>query len=106
MLVTFPKSREANSDEYEPAVEADRPRCGDLPTMARAIPRESVRPMRAATSRTEAASRNTESNPIWKINGFPAVVYIWTAEEWACLMTRPADARQHPSGVWCALRWA
>ncbi len=74
--------------------------------MARAIRSEPVRPTRAATTRTEDAGRLTKSNPIWKINGFPAVVYIWTAEEWVCLMTRPADARLHPSGVWCALRWA
>ena len=40
----------------------------------------------------------------WLINGFPATVLIWTAEEWARLIDRPEDAQQSPNGVWCALR--
>lgn len=40
----------------------------------------------------------------WKINGYPAQILIWTVEEWEGLAVRPADARFHPSGVWCALR--
>ncbi len=40
----------------------------------------------------------------WRINGFPASVLIWTAEEWERLSERPSDAQYHPSGVWCALR--
>lgn len=40
----------------------------------------------------------------WKINGYPAQILIWTDEEWKRLPIRPADARYHPSGVWCALR--
>jgi hypothetical protein len=40
----------------------------------------------------------------WKINGYPAQILIWTVEEWERLAIRPADARYHPSGVWCALR--
>lgn len=41
---------------------------------------------------------------LWRINGFPARLLIWTADEWERLEARPADAQFHPSGVWCALR--
>ncbi len=40
----------------------------------------------------------------WLVNGFPATVMIWTAEEWARLTDRPQDAQQTPNGIWCALR--
>lgn len=40
----------------------------------------------------------------WLINGYPAAVLVWTAEQWARLVDRPDDARWHPSGVWVALR--
>lgn len=40
----------------------------------------------------------------WLINGFPATILVWTAEEWAMLAVRPADAQQVPNGTWCALR--
>ncbi len=40
----------------------------------------------------------------WLINGFPATVLVWTAEEWARLTDRPKDAQQSPNGVWCVLR--
>ena len=40
----------------------------------------------------------------WLINGFPAIVIIWTQEQWADLKDRPSDAQLHPTGVWCALR--
>lgn len=40
----------------------------------------------------------------WLINGFPAIVVIWTPEQWASLKDRPSDAQLHPTGVWCALR--
>jgi hypothetical protein len=42
--------------------------------------------------------------PHWRINGFPATIHVWTAEEWASLEVRPDDAQYHPAGVWCALR--
>jgi hypothetical protein len=42
--------------------------------------------------------------PRWEINGFPAAIAIWTAEEWGRLRDRPADAREYPNGVRCALR--
>jgi hypothetical protein len=40
----------------------------------------------------------------WLINGFPAKVLIWTAEEWSRLTDRPIDAQPYQDGIWCALR--
>ena len=40
----------------------------------------------------------------WKINGFPASVLVWTAEQWSLLATRPDDAQRSPDGSWCVLR--
>jgi len=40
----------------------------------------------------------------WRINGYRAVIIIWTAEEWSLLTNRPTDAQPYPCGVWCALR--
>lgn len=40
----------------------------------------------------------------WLINGFPATMLIWTAEEWARLAVHPADAQPFPYGSWGALR--
>jgi hypothetical protein len=40
----------------------------------------------------------------WRINGYPARIVIWTAEEWEKLSERPADAQYYSCGVWCALR--
>jgi hypothetical protein len=40
----------------------------------------------------------------WLIDGFPATILIWTAEEWARLTERPDDAQECPNGIWCALR--
>jgi len=40
----------------------------------------------------------------WRINGHPATLMIWSAEEWEGLQDRPSDAQFHPLGVWCALR--
>jgi hypothetical protein len=57
------------------------------------------------------ARRLTLFNPVpdrntaqWKINGYPATIFIWTAEEWARLPEPPTDAQYYPCGVWCALR--
>ena len=44
------------------------------------------------------------SSARWLINGFPATILVWTAEEWARLTDRPQDAQQYPNGTWCALR--
>ena len=40
----------------------------------------------------------------WRINGYPARIIIWTAEEFESLIDRPADALYYPCGIWCALR--
>lgn len=40
----------------------------------------------------------------WRINGYPARIIVWTAEEWARLEEPPQDAQYYPCGVWCALR--
>lgn len=40
----------------------------------------------------------------WLINGFPATVLIWTAEEWSRLAVHPIDAQPFPNGSWGALR--
>lgn len=40
----------------------------------------------------------------WRINGYPAAIFIWTQEEWDRLAVRPDDAQYYPCGVWCALR--
>jgi hypothetical protein len=47
---------------------------------------------------------DTARSPCWRINGFPARVLIWTAEEWSRLTERPNDAQEYPNGIWCALR--
>jgi hypothetical protein len=44
------------------------------------------------------------SSNSWLINGYPARIIIWTAEEWAKLSDRPLDAQPYPNGIWCALR--
>lgn len=40
----------------------------------------------------------------WRINGYPALILIWTADQWERLEDRPSDAQYYPCGVWCALR--
>jgi len=40
----------------------------------------------------------------WRINGYPATIFIWTAAEWANLDNPPTDAQYYPCGVWVALR--
>lgn len=44
------------------------------------------------------------SSSRWLINGYPAMVLTWTAEEWDHLTEQPMDAQECPNGVWCALR--
>ncbi len=56
---------------------------------------------RPALFEPPTAERNTAR---WRINGYAATIVIWTSEEWAALLVRPADAQFYPSGVWCALR--
>ena len=54
----------------------------------------------------EAARPGRPGQPAgrWSINGWPATVAVWTAEEWARSTDRPADAQLMPNGVRCALR--
>ncbi|MDB5350493.1 MAG: hypothetical protein JWN86_1740 [Planctomycetota bacterium] len=40
----------------------------------------------------------------WRINGYGATIFIWTAAEWELLEERPSDAQYYPCGIWCALR--
>ena len=40
----------------------------------------------------------------WLINGYPAVLTVWTDQEWDRLEFRPNDARKVDGGLWCALR--
>ena len=44
----------------------------------------------------------------WQINGWPALVIIWTREEWARLREseRPKDALPYRNGCYAALRIA
>ena len=69
----------------------------------------------ARTSKNKAVARRTKlkihlpteeiaCSARWLINGFPATILVWTAEEWARLAVRPNDAQQVPNGTWCALR--
>jgi hypothetical protein len=64
----------------------------------------------AARKRPDKAQRPTEGQgpgvARWRINGHPAVVVIWTADEWGRLTERPEDAQYCGCGVWCALRLA
>ncbi|MDX2035138.1 MAG: hypothetical protein SFX72_00705 [Isosphaeraceae bacterium] len=40
----------------------------------------------------------------WLINGYPAVLTVWTEREFDRLEERPADARRLDGGFWCVLR--
>ena len=40
----------------------------------------------------------------WLINGFPATILVWTADEWSRLTDQPHDAQPVANGTWCALR--
>lgn len=43
------------------------------------------------------------SKAIWRVNGFPAYITIWTPEEWSKLEQKPSDA-QLVDGFWVVLR--
>lgn len=58
-------------------------------------------PSRATLHRPATPERNVAH---WRINGHPATIFIWTAEEWERLEERPSDAQYYPCGIWCALR--
>lgn len=40
----------------------------------------------------------------WLVNGYPATILIWTAEEWDRMTDRPEDAQPFANGTWCVLR--
>jgi hypothetical protein len=67
-----------------------------------------VRATRVATPRStlklHRPPEEITSTARWLINGFPATISVWTAEEWARLSERPSDAQPFPNGSWCALR--
>jgi hypothetical protein len=67
-----------------------------------------ARSSRFATKRSRLAIHrptiDQPSSTSWLINGFPATIIIWTAEEWAILDDRPLDAQPFPNGIWCSLR--
>ena len=56
---------------------------------------------RPATYSPPLSERNAAH---WRINGFPATIFIWTAAEWERLDDQPPDAQYYPCGVWCAVR--
>lgn len=58
------------------------------------------RPRYAVFNPSAQADRSVQ---LW-INGYPARILIWSAEEWEQMEVRPPDAQFHPFGVWCALR--
>lgn len=64
-------------------------------------PQSTARPDRLKIHRPDEDSSNSAR---WLINGYPATILIWTAEEWARLTVRPQDAQQVPNGTWCVLR--
>ena len=49
-------------------------------------------------------AENVADSTRWMINGFPATVVLWSADEWSRLVDRPSQAQQSPSGTWCLLR--
>jgi hypothetical protein len=53
----------------------------------------------------QANQQDGQSSCRWLIDGYPATVIFWTAEQWAILKNRPTDALPCPSGIWCALRF-
>ncbi len=60
--------------------------------------------MKRNNLRLHVPSADLASSARWLINGFPATILIWSAEEWARLTEHPNDAQQYPNGIWCALR--
>ena len=67
-----------------------------------------VRATRSASKRSilklHVPAEEIANSARWLINGFPATILVWTAEEWSRLTERPNDAQPFPNGSWCALR--
>ena len=57
-----------------------------------------------STLRLHLPTEEVANSARWFINGFPATILVWTADEWARLRERPLDAQQVSNGSWCALR--
>lgn len=41
---------------------------------------------------------------VFHVNGWPATLEIWTAEQWGRLEERPAEALEFDGGQWAAFR--
>ena len=74
-----------------------------IPTMINAARRTEVATPRS-TLRLHQPSADVAGSTRWLINGFPAIVLVWTAEEWARLSDHPEDAQLCANGTRCALR--
>ena len=61
-------------------------------------------PPERSNLRLHAPAEDLVNSARWFINGFPATILVWTADEWSKLAHRPLDAQQVPNGTWCALR--
>jgi hypothetical protein len=57
------------------------------------------------TLRLHAPAADIAGAARWLINGYPATILIWTAEEWSRLPEQPGDAQACANGTWCALRF-
>ncbi len=66
--------------------------------------RSSQLAMRRSSLKVHQPDSDQPCSASWLINGYPATIFIWTAEEWAKLADRPVDAQSFPNGIWCALR--
>ena len=68
------------------------------------VVRATKTPVKRSTLKLHLPAAEIANSARWLINGFPATILVWTADEWAMLIDRPLDAQQVPNGTWCALR--
>ena len=61
-------------------------------------------PSKRSTLKLHLPTEEIANSARWLINGFPATILVWTADEWSKLTERPQDAQQVPNGTWCVLR--
>ncbi len=40
---------------------------------------------------------------MWRVNGYPLRLTVWTDAEWSGLVNPPDDAQQLDCGIWCTL---
>jgi len=57
-----------------------------------------------STLKVHQPAEEIDNSARWLINGFPATILVWTADEWSRLADHPHDAQRVPNGTWCALR--